>query len=789
MAEAFLTGQSGKKLVGNAAVGDVLSGKTFSNANSNKLTGTMPNKGKVDYQMPINGSFTIPAGYHDGTGSIFQSITTKGSETFTPGTANQTVASGRYLTGTQTILGDANLVAGNIKNGVSIFGVIGSAAIPGGTAGAAQILAGYTFINSAGVEVTGTIPSKAAATYTPGTSNQTIAIGQYISGTQTILGDADLVTGNIKSGANIFGIAGKTSVVDTSDANATATRIRSGYTGYVNGAKITGSIPSKAAATYTPGTSNQTIAIGQYISGTQTITGDAELVTGNIRSGVSIFGVAGKASVVETSDANAIAAQIGSGRTAYINGIKITGTAEIAELINIWSTGAVAPASIQKVTSQLYNGKIYCPEHSGTALHIYDIASNSWSTGAAAPDSIMRRTSQLYNGKIYCPHGSGTALHIYDIASNSWSTGAVAPDSVMRYTSQLYNGKIYCPQSSGTALHIYDIASNSWSTGAVAPASAQRRTSQLYNGKIYCPENFGTALHIYDIATDSWSTGAVKPVSGYTYTSQLYNGRIYCPQHSGTALSIYNIATDSWSAGAVSPTSTQRYTSQLYKGKMYCPQYSGTALHIYDITSNSWSTGAVAPNNIYRSTSHLYNGKIYCPQDSGAALHIYTIDRTSDPSIGTTDAQAHEILENKTAYVDGKPVTGTMANIGEAIHSLAINGNYTIPKGYHDGTGAVSQNIPTKGAATYTPGNSSQSIAAGQYLSGTQTIIGDADLVTGNIKSGANIFGVAGKASVVDTADATAAAGDILVGKTAYKKWYRVNGYNTDIRYTDNYFI
>ena len=303
MAEAFLTGQSGKKLVGNAVVGNVLSGKTFSNANSNKLTGTMPNRGKVDYQMPINGSFTIPAGYHDGTGSIFQSITTKGSETFTPGTANQTVASGRYLTGTQTILGDANLVAGNIKNGVSIFGVIGSAAIPGGTAGAAQILAGYTFINSAGVEVTGTIPSKAAATYTPGTSNQTIAIGQYISGTQTITGDADLVTGNIKAGANIFGVAGKASVVDTADATAAAARILSGYTGYVNGAKITGTIASKAAATYTPGTSTQTIAAGYYLSGTQTISAVAGLSAGNIKTGVKVGGVTGTYKGVGTATA------------------------------------------------------------------------------------------------------------------------------------------------------------------------------------------------------------------------------------------------------------------------------------------------------------------------------------------------------------------------------------------------------------------------------------------------------------------------------------------------------
>jgi hypothetical protein len=80
---------------------------------------------------------------------------------------------------------------------------------------------------------------------------------------------------------------------DTSDATATANDSLSGKTAYVNGSKITGTIPSKVATTYTPSTSDQTIASGTYLTGTQTIKGDANLVAGNIKSGVSIFGVAG----------------------------------------------------------------------------------------------------------------------------------------------------------------------------------------------------------------------------------------------------------------------------------------------------------------------------------------------------------------------------------------------------------------------------------------------------------------------------------------------------------------
>ena len=86
---------------------------------------------------------------------------------------------------------------------------------------------------------------------------------------------------------------GTAKFLDTSDADAVSGDMLSGKTGYVNGQKVTGNIPSKTAATYTPGTSDQTINANQYLSGAQTIEGDANLVASNILRGVSIFGVAG----------------------------------------------------------------------------------------------------------------------------------------------------------------------------------------------------------------------------------------------------------------------------------------------------------------------------------------------------------------------------------------------------------------------------------------------------------------------------------------------------------------
>lgn len=57
---------------------------------------------------------------------VGEKVTRKAAATITPGTADQTIAANQYLTGAQTIEGDGNLSAGNIKKGVSIFGVTGT---------------------------------------------------------------------------------------------------------------------------------------------------------------------------------------------------------------------------------------------------------------------------------------------------------------------------------------------------------------------------------------------------------------------------------------------------------------------------------------------------------------------------------------------------------------------------------------------------------------------------------------------------------------------------------------
>ena len=95
---------------------------------------------------------------------------------------------------------------------------------------------------------------------------------------------------------------GTAKFMDTSDATlSSGDKMLATYTAYANGVKHTGSIESKSAQTYTPGTSAQTIAAGQYLSGAQTIAGDPNLIGGNIVSGKTIFGVQGTATLPSIS--------------------------------------------------------------------------------------------------------------------------------------------------------------------------------------------------------------------------------------------------------------------------------------------------------------------------------------------------------------------------------------------------------------------------------------------------------------------------------------------------------
>lgn len=114
------------------ASGSATAPATISGSSASVSTGT----NTLTLSKTISVTPSVSAGYvSSGTAgnssvSLTASVTTKGAATITPGTSDQTIASGTYLTGAQTIKGDANLVASSIVYNTTIFGVTGTVKVP-----------------------------------------------------------------------------------------------------------------------------------------------------------------------------------------------------------------------------------------------------------------------------------------------------------------------------------------------------------------------------------------------------------------------------------------------------------------------------------------------------------------------------------------------------------------------------------------------------------------------------------------------------------------------------------
>ena len=115
------------------------------------------------------------------------------------------------------------------------------------------------------------------------------------------------------------------------------------------------------------------------------------------------------------------------------------------------------------------------------------------------------------------------------------------------------------------------------------------------------------------------------------------------------------------------------------------------------------------------NASQLVSG-IKAHARSGAVI---TGTNTNDANTQDANATASQILDSATAYVQGSKVTGTMTNNGAVSGTISTKAQqYTVPVGYHDGSGKV------------------------QIASAEQNKI-----IAGNIKSGVSILGVTGSYS------------------------------------------
>ncbi|WP_442601733.1 hypothetical protein [Paenibacillus sp. KN14-4R] len=147
-------------------------------------------------------------------------------------------------------------------------------------------------------------------------SNVLKAKGYTLTGKETIV---DLIS--IISGANLVNTA--------TAAGATAAQILTGKEAFTNGTKVVGTMPDRAGDTVAlsssvSGTIMKLLASAGYRDGVDdyvTLT-DAAFIAANILAGKTVHGLSGTA----TADGTASAADILTGKSAYVNGVKLTGT-------------------------------------------------------------------------------------------------------------------------------------------------------------------------------------------------------------------------------------------------------------------------------------------------------------------------------------------------------------------------------------------------------------------------------------------------------------------------------
>lgn len=185
------------------------------------------------------------------------------------------------------------------------------------------------------------------------------------------------VTAHDATGMQITGTRPATSGTDTGDATATAKDIARGKTAYVQGAKITGDlyecVKGETKSYFTWGSENVTLGkegsndvvnikipwmgndeimrVGSYINlgAYATLFGDA--TAADVTKGKTMTSAAGlmvtgtNTNDADTSDATATADDIAKGKTAYVQGQKITGTAEPAESNNNVEAYAITDTS------------------------------------------------------------------------------------------------------------------------------------------------------------------------------------------------------------------------------------------------------------------------------------------------------------------------------------------------------------------------------------------------------------------------------------------------------------
>lgn len=304
--------------------------------------GGITNQGGVTAQVKEGETYTIPKGYHDGTGTV-SGVAGGGNYNLQSKQATPTKKP-QQITPDEGYYGLSDVTVGAIPSQYQDVSSV--------TAGEADVLTGKIIVTADGSVVPGSMPNNGTVSKTldAASTSYTVPKGYHSgSGTVKIVTEEKTVTPT-KSAQPITPTSGKVlskvtvnaipaAYVDTTGATAAAGEILLGETAYASGVKVTGTMPNNGSVSkvLNAGTTAVTIAEGYHDgTGGVSIVPETKSVTPT-KSSQTVSPTSGKvltkvtvaaipAQYITTSDATAAAADILSGKTAYVNGAKLTGS-------------------------------------------------------------------------------------------------------------------------------------------------------------------------------------------------------------------------------------------------------------------------------------------------------------------------------------------------------------------------------------------------------------------------------------------------------------------------------
>lgn len=692
---------------------------SFTPTESAQSSAVTPDTG-YDGLSEVNVSVAAVSSTYVGTG-----VTRKAAATITPTTSTQTIASGTYLTGTQTIPGDLNLVGSNIRKNISIFGVTGTYDPGGGGGGGSSV---------------------ATATTTPATTSTSIAFtGLQGEPTSFVV----LTNETLATGASPW----KTAAVVFDGTNVIGQTIRN---------------TSNAQVTY-----DGTGFSKSYSNGTLTITGTGTNFQANEYT--LVYSCGGDVDVLNQS--------VGSGATS----ITFTGlTDEPAYFSCIFKSNFSTSSGYQRVIAVVYDGT------STYGLEMDSSAKRAQHWTYSYNNGSLTITSQGTNAGGYF-HQPGDYQLTYVTGGGGGGTNYQTKDITITPSTTQQTQSVTADDGYD-ALDLVNVTVNAIPTGTAGTPSATKGTVS----------NNSVSITPSVTNTTGYITGGTKSGSAVTVSaSELVSGTLNISTN-GTH-NVTNYASVSVSVGGITPTGNINITSA---GTVDVTNYATATVPSADFGATVGGTfitesgvlkwraegGGYAESpgwvdegahTTYYTYAAIPSNTTITPTESSQTLGDYAVmlqgavtvaaissnyvgtnvtrrtssDLTASGATVTVPSGFYSSSVTKTitngSVTAPSTISGTTATVTTGTNTLtltktvSVTPNVTTAGYISSGTAgnasvSLTANVTTKAAATITPSTTNQTISSGTYLTGTQTISGDANLVGSNILSGKSIFGVAG---------------------------------------------